>query len=109
MELMLSAITNTIYLGNTKNGGTMSLNGRRDYTKETGDIMMNWFRYSGYHGIKNTDVNTGKVTRAMFYSDDPEKIKQIKSILLPASSDTNRIIPDEVGNDIHEFLHGEEQ
>ncbi|SUP61390.1 Uncharacterised protein [Weissella viridescens] len=64
--------------------------------------MMNWFRYSGYHGIKNTDVNTGKVTRAMFIQMI-QKNKANKSILLPASSDTNRIIPDEVGNDIHEF------
>ncbi|MFL2050636.1 DUF7446 family protein [Leuconostoc mesenteroides] len=106
MELMLSAITNTIYLGNTKKDGTMSLNGRRDYTEETKNVLMTWFHYSGYHETKHTDVNTGKVTRAMFYSDDPEKIKQIESILLPASSDTERISPDDIGNDIHEFLHG---
>lgn len=46
MELMLSAFTNTIYLGNTKKDGTMSLNGRRDYTEETKNVFMTWFQYS---------------------------------------------------------------
>lgn len=42
----------------------------------------------------------------MFYSDDPEKIKQIESILFAESNATDRISPDDIGNDIHEFLHG---
>ncbi|MDI6666430.1 hypothetical protein QMA56_01770 [Leuconostoc falkenbergense] len=106
MELMLSALTNTIYLGNTKKDGTMSLNGRRDYTEETKNVFMTWFNYSGYHELKTTDNNTGQVKRAMFYSDDPEKIKKIESILFEESNDTDRINPDDIGNDIHEFLHG---
>ena len=67
MELMLSAITNTIYLGNIITDGTMSINGRRDYTEETKNALMNWFHDSGSHEINTTDSNTVKVKRQMFY------------------------------------------
>ncbi|MGX9816644.1 hypothetical protein [Leuconostoc mesenteroides] len=82
------------------------------WTKEK---IPEWFRILGYRTYGN-NIDIGDDSRNIVYPgdyiicDEDGEIYSCKPDIFEETyvnvNDTNRISPDDIGNDIHEFLHG---
>ena len=52
------------------------------------------------------DRNTFNTKETLYWAISALKLNNVNIISSGKASDTGRISPDDIGNDIHEFLHG---